>query len=136
MKFDSVIIWANILILILLLVKFAAKPFIDFIKGRKRQSSDELSRLETEKNKISGELGNAIRMITEKKALFAETEKNIIREAEKIQSGKIREAGIESGQILEKSARKTEQEVMVAAEKLRADVINEMLEKLPDTNKH
>ncbi len=136
MKFDSVIIWANILILILLLVKFAAKPFVDFIKGRKRQSSDELSRLETEKNKISGELGNAIRMITEKKALFAETEKNIIREAEKIQSGKIREAGIESGQILEKSARKTEQEVMVAAEKLRADVINEMLEKLPDTNKH
>jgi len=127
MKFDSVIIWANILILILLLVKFAAKPFVDFIKGRKRQSSDELSRLETEKNKISGELGNAIRLITEK---------NIIREAEKIQSGKIREAGIESGQILEKSARKTEQEVMVAAEKLRADVINEMLEKLPDTNKH
>jgi F0F1-type ATP synthase membrane subunit b/b' len=136
MKFDSVIIWANILILILLLVKFAAKPFIDFIKGRKRQSSDELSRLETEKKKISGELGNTIRMITEKKALFAETEKNIIREAEKIQSGKIREAGIESAQILEKSARKTEQEVRTAAEKLRADVINEMLEKLPDTNKH
>jgi F0F1-type ATP synthase membrane subunit b/b' len=135
MKFDSVIVWANLIILILLLLKFASKPFIDFIKGRKRQSSAELSRLETEKERISGELGNTIRMINEKKALFAETEENIAIEAEKIKTGKIREAEIESVQILEKSARGAEKELKTAAEKLRAEVINEMFDKQPGVKK-
>lgn len=135
MDLDSVIIWVNLIILILLLVKFAAKPLIDLLKGRKRQSSDELSRLETEKEKISGQLANTIKMIDEKKALFADTEDTIIKKGEEIKAGIIREAEIESSKILEKSARKTEKEVLAAAEKLRADVINEMLEKRPDTNK-
>jgi len=135
MKFDSVIIWANLIILILLLVKFAVKPFMDFIKGCKKQKSAELSSLESEKEKISGEIVNTIKMINEKKTLLAETEENILRQGDTIKAGIIREAAVESAQILEKATRGAEKNVKDAAEKLRAEVINEIFDKQPGDKK-
>jgi len=135
MKFDSVIIWANLIILILLLVKFAVKPFMDFLKGRKNQKSADLSSLESEKKKISGEIVNTIKMINEKKTLLAETEENILRQGDTIKAGIIREAAVESAQILEKATRGAEKNVKDAAEKLRAEVINEIFDKQPGDKK-
>jgi F-type H+-transporting ATPase subunit b len=135
MDLDSAIIWANLIILILLLVKFAAKPFMELIKGRKKQISDELSRLENEKGKISGEIGDTVRIINEKKALIAETEENIVRQGEIITAGIIREAEEKSVQILEKASRGVEQEVKAAAEKLRTDIINEIIDNQPGDKK-
>jgi len=135
MKLDSVIIWANLIILILLLVKFAVKPFMDFIKGRKKYKSAELSSLESEKEKISGEIVNTIKMINEKKTLLAETEENILRQGDTIKAGIIRDAGVESAQILEKATRGAEKDVKAAAEKLRAEVINAIFDKQPGVKK-
>jgi F-type H+-transporting ATPase subunit b len=135
MDLDSAIIWANLIILILLLVKFAAKPFMELIKGRKKHISDELSRLENEKGKISGEIGDTVRIINEKKALIAETEENIVRQGEIITAGIIREAEEKSVQILEKASRGVEQEVKAAAEKLRTDIINEIIDNQPGDKK-
>jgi len=130
-EYDLILKWVNFFIVIVLIVRFTAKPLMDLLKGRNKYKSDELSSLETEKKKISGELGNTIKMINEKKTLFAETEENIIKQAEKIKTEKIREAELESEQILEKAKQEAEKGIKQASEKLRAEVVNEVFDNLP-----
>ena len=111
MELESIIVWVNLLIVVLLLAKFTAKPFMDFLKGRKIIKTPELSRLETEKEKISGELDKTMRIINEKKSLLADTEENITRQGEIIKTGIIKEAGIESNLILEKAKQNAENRI-------------------------
>jgi F-type H+-transporting ATPase subunit b len=124
---DSLLFWINLVIVILLLIKFAVKPLMDSLKGRNKEKSEVLSNLESEKEKISGEIEDAMKMLDEKKALLAYTEDNIIKQGKEIKAGIIKEAEIESAQILDKASSEADQEIKAAAEKLRAEVINEML---------
>ena len=133
MELESIIVWVNLLIVILLLAKFTAKPFMDFLKSRKKVKSPELSSLETEKEKISGELDKTMRTINEKKSLLADTEENITRQGEILKAGIIKEAEIESKLILEKAKQEAEKEIKQATEKLRSEVINEVLDKVSAT---
>jgi len=133
MELDSAIVWVNLLIVVLLLAKFATKPFMDFLKGRKKIKQPELSRLETEKEKISSELEKTIRIINEKKSLLADTEENIIRQGEILKAKIIKEAGTESELILEKAKQKTENKIKQATEKLRTEVVAEVFDKVSAT---
>jgi F-type H+-transporting ATPase subunit b len=133
MESDSLIVWVNLLIVVLLLAKFAAKPVMDFIKGHKKTKQPELSFLEKEKEKISRELDKTMRTINEKKSLLADTEENITRQGEILKAGIIKEAGIESKLILEKAKQEAEKEIKQATEKLRTEVINEVFDKVSAT---
>jgi F-type H+-transporting ATPase subunit b len=133
MEPDSLIVWVNFLIVVLLLAKFAAKPFMDFLKDRNKVKSPELSRLETEKEIISGEIEKTMGIMNEKKALLADTEENITRQGEIIKAGIIKEAGIESKLILEKAKQEAEKEIKQATEKIRTEVINEVFDKVSAT---
>lgn len=133
MEIDSLIVWVNFLIVVLLLAKFAAKPFMAFLKGRKKVKSPELSRLETEKEKISGEIEKTMGIINEKKSILSDTEENITRQGEIIKAGIIKEAGIESKLILEKAKQEADKEIKRATEKLRTEVINEVFDKVSAT---
>ena len=135
MEPDSLIVWVNFLIVVLLLAKFAAKPFMAFLKGHNKVKFPELSRLETEKEIISGELDKTMRTINEKKSLLSDTEEKITRQGEIIKAGIIKEAGIESKLILEKAKQEADKEIKRATEKLRTEVINEVFDKLPGANK-
>lgn len=128
---DSIIVWVNLLIVVLLLLKFAVKPLMDFIKNRKKVIPSELSRLETEKEKISGEIDKTMTIINEKKNFIADAEENIARKREIIKAGIIKEAELESELILEKAKQEAEKEIKQASEKLRAQIVNEVLDNLP-----
>jgi F0F1-type ATP synthase membrane subunit b/b' len=128
-EYDLVLKLVNFFIVIVLIVKFAAKPFMDFLKRRNKIKSLELSSLETEKEKISGEIGETLMIINEKKSLLANTEKNIARQGKSIKAGIIHEAGIDSELILEKAKREAEKEIKQATEKLRTEVMNEVNDK-------
>ncbi|MDP3285815.1 MAG: hypothetical protein Q8M56_15400 [Desulfobacterales bacterium] len=131
---DSILFWINLLIVVLLLVKFTTKPLMAFFKRHKKEKSANLSRLEAEKEKISGEIANTIKIIDEKKALLADTEDNIIKQGESIKAGIIKEAGIQSELILAKAKQEAEKELEQATEKLRNEAFKEVLEKLPGAN--
>lgn len=127
MDLDSLIVRVNLFIVVLLLARFAAKPIIDFVKGRKKATALELSRLEKEKERISGELEERMKIINEKKSCLANTEENIKNKGESIKAGIIKEAGIESELILEKAKQEAEKEIRQATEKLRSEVIDEII---------
>ncbi|MDQ1331265.1 MAG: hypothetical protein QG578_1533 [Thermodesulfobacteriota bacterium] len=128
---DSIIMWVNLLIVVLLLLKFAVIPLMDFIKNRKKVIPSELSRLENEKEKISGEIDKTMTIINEKKNFIADAEENIARKCEIIKAGIIKEAELESELILEKAKQEAEKEIKQASEKLRAQIVNEVLDNLP-----
>jgi len=132
METESIIFLVNIIIVFLLLAKFAAKPLMDFFKGRNKVKCLELSRLEAEKEKISGEIGKTLMTINDKITLLSDTEKNIIREGEIIKAEIIKEAGIESELILLKAKQEAEKEIKQAIEKLRTEVMNQIFDKIPD----
>lgn len=132
---DSVLFWVNLLVVILLILKFAAKPFMDLLRGRGKEKAADLSRLEAEKKKLYEEIAKTNKMIDEKKAIIADSEEDIIKKGETIKAGIIREAGIESDKIIEKAVREAEQKAKEAAEKLRAEVINEIFDKQPGNKK-
>lgn len=129
METDSIIVWVNFIIVLLLLAKFAARPLSDFIKGCKKPASLELSKLEAEKEKISGAIEKTMKSINEKKNLLAETESNIARQAESIKAGIIKEACIESELILEKAKQDAEKDIRLVTGKLRTEVMDEILNK-------
>ena len=133
MESDSLIVWVNLLIVVLLLAKFTVKPLMDFIESRKKAASFELSRLETEKDKITGEIEKTMLIINEKKTLIASAEENITRQGEILKVGIIKEAGIESELILEKAKQKTENKIKQATEKLRTEVVAEVFDKVSAT---
>jgi F-type H+-transporting ATPase subunit b len=130
-EYDLVLKWVNFFIVIVLIVKFAGKPLMDFFKGRNKVKVIEISRLEAEKEKISGEFGETLMIINEKKTLLADAENNISSQGESIKAEIIREAGIESELILEKAKQEAEKEIKQATENLRTEVINEVFDKLP-----
>jgi F0F1-type ATP synthase membrane subunit b/b' len=132
---DSVLFWVNLLVVILLILKFAAKPFMDLLRGRGKEKAADLSRLEAEKKKLYEEIAKTNKMIDEKKAIIVDSEEDIIKKGETIKAGIIREAGIESDKIIEKAVREAEQKAKEAAEKLRAEVINEIFDKQPGNKK-
>jgi|GEM_PF-2443949 len=133
MESDSLIVWVNLLIVVLLLAKFTVKPLMDFIESRKKAASFELSRLETEKDKITGEIEKTMLIINEKKTLIASAEENITRQGEILKVGIIKEAGIESELILEKAKQKTENKIKQATEKLQTEVVAEVFDKVSAT---
>lgn len=135
MKFDSVIIWANLIILILLLIKFAGKPFMDFLRGRKEEISSELRHLETEREIISVKIKEAMKTLDERKTSFARLEENITRQGESKKSEIISKAGEESIMIIEKAKRNAEIQLFKEKEKLRADMTDQTLE-IPPGKKH
>ena len=126
---DSFLFWVNLIIVVLLLVKFAAKPLMDFLKSRNKNRSIELIRLESEKEKISGEIGKTMKIIDEKKAIIADAEKNISKRGEDLRAEIIREAEIESARILEKAKQGAEKDIKVATKRLRAEVVEKLLNK-------
>ncbi len=124
---DSIILWANLLILLLLFLKFAAKPFIDFIRGRKKKLPEEVADLEIKKEVLLGEIRNINRAINEKESILKNAGENIIKQAERKKSEIIKEAEHESDLILTRTKQKTEDRILHEAQNLYTEIRSEML---------
>ena len=134
-EYDSVLKWVNFFIVIFLIVKFAGKPLMDFLRGRKEEISSELRHLETEREIISVKIKEAMKTLDERKTSFARLEENITRQGESKKSEIISKAGEESIMIIEKAKRNAEIQLFKEKEKLRADMTDQTLE-IPPGKKH
>lgn len=124
---DSVILFANLLILFLLFLKFAAKPLIDLFTGRKKKQSEEFENLETQKEKLLSEIKDINKTLNEKQSLLENAGKNMIKQAEKKKSEIIKEAEYESDLILNMAKRKTNDRILHETQKLYAEIRSEIL---------
>lgn len=129
---NSAILWANLLILFLLFVKFAAKPFIDFLKGRKKKFSEEFANLEMKKETILGEIKEINKTLDEKQSGLESAKEQIIKQAGNKKLEIIKEAEHESNLILGRAKQKAENRILHETEKLYTEIRSEILSKSSD----
>ncbi|MBU1053912.1 MAG: hypothetical protein KKC46_08795 [Proteobacteria bacterium] len=132
---DSALLWANIVLLLLLFVKFATKPLIDFLKGRKKKLSEEFENLKIKKETIISEIKEINKTINDKQSGLKASRENNIQEAEQKLFETIKEAKHESNLILDKAKQETENRILHETQKLYSEIRAEILPKTENQNK-
>lgn len=123
---DSALLWANIVILLLLFVKFGAKPLIDLLKGRKKKLSEEFESLKIKRNTLIGEIKEINKTLHEKQSGLKASRENNIQEAEQKLFETIKEAKHESDLILDKAKQETETRILNETQKLYSEIRSEL----------
>ncbi|MEJ2285198.1 MAG: ATP synthase F0 subunit B [Desulfobacterales bacterium] len=112
--FDLVMRWVNFLILAFLLVKFSRAPVKKFFEGRKQDIADEIRVLETEKEKMLGQIEESKQKLENSQKRLSELKKTIIAQGEKIRQKIIEEAELESKMMLMSAKQKMDSRIIEA----------------------
>ena len=119
--------FVNFLILLLLFIKYAAGPLIDFLKGRKKKNSEEFADLEMKRKTILGEINDINKALNQKQSDMESTREHLIKQAEKKLFDNIKEAENESNMILGRVKHNTENRIIQEKEKLYKEIRSEIL---------
>jgi F-type H+-transporting ATPase subunit b len=133
--YDLVMRWLNFVILALVLIKFARRPLIDFLTGKKKEIARDIQRMEKEKEKAALKVAEVHKKLADSSIRFEELKERIIRQGEKRKRAIIAEAHRESEILLEGAKRKIDSQVLQAENTLRSEMIdmavNAAIERLP-----
>jgi len=133
--YDLVMRWLNFVILALVLIKFARRPLIDFLTGKKEEIAHDIQRMEEEKEQAAQKVAEAHKKVEDSSIRFENLKERIIRQGEKRKQAIIDEAQRESKILLEGAKRKIDSQVLQAESTLRSEMIdmavNVAIERLP-----
>lgn len=133
--YDLIMRWLNFVILVLVLVKFAWRPLVDFLTGKKEEIAHDIRRMEEEKEQAARKVAEAHKKIEDSSVRFENLKERIIRQGEKRKQAIIAEAQSESKILLESVKRKIDSQVRQAKSTLRSEIIdmavNLAIERLP-----
>ncbi len=122
--FDLVMRWVNFLILAFLLVKFSRAPVKKFFEGRKQDIADEIRVLETEKEKMLGQIEESKQKLENSQKRLSELKKTIIAQGEKIRQKIIEEAELESKMMLMSAKQKMDSRIIEARQVLKGELVD------------
>ncbi len=133
--YDLVMRWLNFVILALVLIKFARRPLVDFLTGKKKEIAHAIQRMEKEKEQAALKVAEVHKKLADSSIRFENLKERIIRQGEKRKQAIIAEARRESEILLEGAKRKIDSQVLQAESTLRSEMIdmavNQALERLP-----
>lgn len=122
--FDLVMRWVNFLILAFLLVKFSRAPVKKFFEDRKQDIADEIRVLETEKEKMLGQIEESKQKLENSQKRLSELKKTIIAQGEKIRQKIIEEAELESKMMLMSAKQKMDSRIIEARQVLKGELVD------------
>lgn len=133
--YDLIMRWLNFVILALVLIKFARRPLIDFLTGKKKEIARNIQRMEEEKEQAALKVAEVHKKLEDSSIRFENLKERIIRQGERRKQAIIDEAHRESKILLEGAKRKIDSQMMQAQSTLRAEMIelavNLAIERLP-----
>jgi len=133
--YDLIMRWLNFVILALVLIKFARRPLIDFLTGKKEEIAHDIQRMEEEKEQAARKVAEAHKKLEDSSIRFENLKERIIRQGENRKQAIITEAQRESKILLEGAKRKIDSQVLQAENTLRSEMIdmavNLAIERLP-----
>ncbi len=133
--YDLVLRWFNFLLLVFILVKYARKPLINFLKGKQAEIGDMLNRIEQQKEAIDRSLNDARQALQKSAERLEEMRQRIIAQGERKKQQIIGEAELESQRIFDAAKEKIGGDLIMARGKIREEIIDAAiktaLEKLP-----
>ena len=133
--YDLIMRWINFGIIVFVVYKYARKPFMNFLRGRKEKVAEELEALETRKEEMVARIDQTQKNVEESDIRFEELKERIIREGEKKKIEIIESAKNQSKMMLEDVKRRIGTHFLNAKNEFRAELIDRAmdmaLERLP-----
>jgi len=133
--YDLIMRWINFGIIVFVVYKYARKPFMNFLRGRKEKVAEEIETLETRKDEMVAKINQTQKDVEESDARFEELKERIIQQGEKKKSEIIESAQNHSKMMLEDAKRRISTHFLQAKNEFRDELIDKAmdmaLERLP-----
>lgn len=134
--YDEIMRWLNFGIFVLVIVKFARAPLVDFLKGRKEEVADEIKQVETQKQRAEEDVQGIVQQFEESSRHLEKIKTRILNQGERRKEQIIADARSESEMMLNASKINIKGQIASARYRLRSEIIDEAidmaLKKLPD----
>ena len=133
--YDLIMRWINFGIIVFVVYKYARKPFMNFLRGRKEKVAEEIEALETRKDEMVARINQTQKDVEESDVRFEELKERIIQQGEKKKSEIIESAQNHSKMMLEDAKRRISTHFLQAKNEFRDELIDKAmdmaLERLP-----
>ena len=133
--YDLIMRWINFGIIVFVVYKYARKPFMNFLRGRKEKVAEEIEALETRKEEMIAGINQTQKDIEESDIRFNELKERIIQQGEKKKVEIIESAQNHSKMMIEDAKRRIGAHFLNAKNEFRTELIDKAmdmaLERLP-----
>ena len=133
--YDLAMRWVNFIILAFILVKFGRAPLKNFLQHRQADIASQIEDLEQEKAAVLAEVDQNLKALGASQARFESMKTRIMRQGEKRKQELIEAGRMESAILIDGAKRKIQNQLFMAQERLRAELIDAAfgiaLERLP-----
>ena len=122
--YDGILLWVNFFIIVFLVVKFGKTPLMNFLRSQKEKLSEEISRIEEEKNNTCAGIKNAHEKIEKNKIHLEELKKRFIRQGETEKKKILEDANQQSMLMIENAKQKIEARIQQKKDAFRSEMID------------
>jgi len=133
--YDLAMRWVNFIILAFILVKFGRAPLKNFLQHRQADIASQIEDLEQEKAAVLAEVDQNLKALDASQERFESMKTRIMRQGEKRKQELIEAGKMESTILIDGAKRKIQNQMFIAQERLRAELIDAAfgiaLERLP-----
>jgi len=120
--YDNIMIWVNFFILAYVIYYFGRKPFMDFLKGREKEVSEDIRQLEERKKTFEDQIQETEQMIKDSSSRFEKIKSRITEEGERKRQQIINQANEQSRKLLEMEKKKAANQIVQARQLLMAEL--------------
>ena len=126
--YDLIMRWINFGIIVFVVYKYARKPFMNFLRGRKEKVAEEFEALETRKEEMIDRINQTQKDIEESDVRFEELKERIIQQGEKKKAEIIESAKNHSKMMFEDSKRRIGTHFLHAKSEFKAELIDRAMD--------
>ena len=126
--YDLIMRWINFGIIVFVVYKYARKPFMNFLRGRKDKVAEEIKALETQKEEMVARINQTQKDVEESDVRFEELKERIIREGEKKKAEIIESAQHHSKMMFEDAKRRIGTHFLHAKNEFRSELIDRAMD--------
>jgi F-type H+-transporting ATPase subunit b len=120
--YDLILRWVNFLILAAVIVKYGREPIKNFFKQQKEDVVSELNELETEKERVLGEIQAAKTQAAESEVRLKELKERLISQGETKKQQIVEQAWVQSAAMIEETHKKMETRIAQAKSRLKMEL--------------
>ncbi len=127
--YDIIMKWLNFAILVFLFIKFARRPLKNFLSDKREEIALQIKTLADEKNRLQQRIREAKTELKESVVRLEELKERIVQMGERRKLEIIEDARQESRMIIESTKQKIEGRIILARNRLKAEMIDAAVEK-------
>jgi F-type H+-transporting ATPase subunit b len=127
--YDLLMRWVNFIILVVLIVKYARRPLLNFIKDKKNEVASLLDEHESRKKEALDKIRESEIHLAASQERLDLIKERILAEGQRIRDQLIADAQVESRLLLDSARLKVKAQAREAFKSIRAELIDEAAEK-------